>query len=450
MASIAALPFRSVGKNAIRLFFGSQLRRNVLSGIVASSIGCILMLIAYPAYLKSLGYQLYGIWLLLNTITTFAQLGNLGIAQALSRQVSEEIGANNMGAVASCITTALVAMISIGLVIVLFFSFGCRGLLVVFRLHPSQITSVTPLLPWIGVVSACAMIAEVVSAATCGLGRMDLYNYAQCATQGLGISVSILLLGSGLGLNALLIGNAVTAICLVALGLLSTTYLTGSYLICLRSFSLRRLWALISYGSGLASNSIFTLLFSPFNRLVIARYAGVGSVPLYDIAFSSSMRLRNIFESGQRALIPEICRVAGTSPAAAYARARKLGSRTIRAFAWVLPIYVVAFVFAAPALKLWLGARYDPELPLATRIILVGTFFSLVGTPGFYILAALGKLRTLLVGNIIQSGFNIVLVGTCLLIFRSLSVSAVLVATTIAMLCSTLFLIFQSSRTKLV
>jgi Na+-driven multidrug efflux pump len=107
-------------------------------------------------------------------------------------------------------------------------------------------------------------------------------------------------------------------------------------------------------------------------------------------------------------------------------------------------------VFAAPALKLWLGARYDPELLLATRIILVGTFFSLVGTPGFYILAALGRLRTLLVGNLIQSGSNIVLVGTCLLIFRSLSVSAVLVATTIAMLCSTLFLIFQSSRTKLV
>jgi O-antigen/teichoic acid export membrane protein len=449
MASIA-LPLRSVGKNAFHLFFGSQLRRNMLSGLVASSIGCILMLIAYPAYLKSLGYELYGIWLLLNTITTFAQLGNLGIAQALSRQVSEEIGANNIGAVASCITTALVAMICIGLVIILFFSFGCRSLLLVFRLHPSQITSVTPLLPWIGVVSACAMIAEVVSAATCGLGRMDLYNYAQCATQGLGISISILLLGLGLGLNSLLIGNAVAAICLAALGLLITSYLTGSYLIGLRSFSLKRLWALISYGSGLASNSIFTLLFSPFNRLVIARYAGVGSVPLYDIAFSSSMRLRNIFESGQRALIPEIGRLAGTSPAAAYARARKLGSRTIRAFAWVLPIYVVAFVFAAPALKLWLGARYDPELSLATRIILVGTFFSLVGTPGFYILAALGRLRTLLVGNLIQSGFNIVLVGTCLLLFRSLSVSTVLAATAIAMFCSTVFLVFQSSRIELV
>ncbi|MGI9073667.1 MAG: oligosaccharide flippase family protein [Bryobacteraceae bacterium] len=451
MASIThALPLRSVGKNAVRSLFGSQLRRNMLSGTIASSIGCILMLIAYPAYLKSLGYQLYGIWLLLNTITTFAQLGNLGIAPALSRQVSEEVGANNMGAVTSCITTALTAIICIGLVIILFFSFGCRSLLVVFRLHSSQITSVTPLLPWIGVVSACAMMAEVISAASCGLGRMDLYNYAQCATQGVGVSLSILLLRSGLGLNSLLIGNAVATICLAALGVLMTRHLTRSLFISFRSFSLKRLRALISYGSGLASNSIFTLLFSPFNRLVIARYAGVSSVPVYDIAFSSCMRLRNIFESGQRALIPEIGRVAGTSPAAAYARAIKLGSRIVRAFAWVLPVYVSAFVSAAPALKFWLGSRYDPELALATRIILVGTFFSLVGTPGFYILAALGRLRTLLVGNIIQSVSNIVLIGIYLFLFHNLSVSVVLSVTTIAMLCSTIFLVVQSSRVKLV
>jgi O-antigen/teichoic acid export membrane protein len=406
------------------------------------------MLIAYPAYLKSLGYQLYGIWLLLNTITTFAQLGNLGIAQAVSRQVSEEVGANDMGAVVSCVTTALVAMIGIGLLIILFFCFGCRSLLIVFRLHPSQITSVTPLLPWIGVVSACAMIAEAISAATCGLGRMDLYNYLQCATQGLGISISILLLGFGLGLNSLLIGNAAAAICIAVLGLLITKRLTQGHLICLRSFSPKRLRALISYGSGLASNSIFTLLFSPFNRLVVARYAGVGSVPLYDIAFSSSMRLRNIFESGQRALIPEIGRVAGACPAAAYARARKLGSRTIRALAWVLPVYVIAFVFAAPALKLWLGSRYDPELALSTRIILVGTFFSLVGTPGFYILAALGRLKTLLVGNIIQSVSNIVLIGICLIFLGSLSVSVVLGAATMSMSVAAAYLVIQSLQIR--
>lgn len=111
---------------------------------------------------------------------------------------------------------------------------------------------------------------------------------------------------------------------------------------------------------------------------------------------------------------------------------------------------MIAFLVAAPALKLWLGPRYDPELASATRIILVGTFFSLVGTPGFYILAALGRLKTLLVGNIIQSLSNIVLIGICLVVLHNLSASIVLSTTTVGMLCSTIFLVRQSSLVRAV
>ncbi len=432
----------------IRTLFATQLRRNMLSGTITSAVGCLLIFLAYPAYLKSLGYELYGIWLLLNTITTFAQLGNLGIAQALSRQISEHMGARKMSAVESCMTTALLTMIAIGVLIVLFFCFGCRPLLLAFHLHPSQTALITPLLPWIGAASACAMIAEVISGAASGLGRMDLYNYTQCTTQAVGITVSLLLLRFGLALNALLVGNLASAICLVVCGLLLTKYLTGTYLLSYRAFSLDRLRSLASCGTGLAGNSLFTLLFSPFNRLIIARYAGVASVPVYDIAFNSTMRLRNIFEAGQRALLPEIGKCAGTSPSAAYARARKLGFQILRAFRWVFPIYVIAFAAAPVALRLWLGPHYNAELAPATRIILLGTFFSLVGTPGFYILAALGRLKALLVGNVIQCLSNIFLIAVCLMIFHSLSASVVLSTTAFAMLCSTIFLLSENGRMK--
>lgn len=431
----------------VKTLFGTQLRQNILSGTIMSAVGCLLIFVAYPAYLRSLGYEAYGIWLLLNTITTFSQLGNLGIAQALSRQLSEEVGANNLGAVSSCITTALFAMLCAGLFTVLFFCFGCRALLVPF-LYPSQIAFIAPLLPWIGVASACAMVAEVIAATACGLGRMDLYNYAQCATQGLGIVASVVFLRSGLGIISLLLGNLTTAICLAILGSCITKFLAGSYLISYRRFSFKRLRALAGYGTGLAGNSLFTLLFSPLNRLIIARYAGVASVPLYDIAFNSSMRLRNIFEAGQRALLPEIGRFASAPPGAAYDRARQLGSQILRAFVWVIPIYSIGFIAAPPALKLWLGPRYNLELALDTRIILVGTFFSLVGTPAFYILAGLGRLKTLLFGNAIQSLSNILLLAFSLLIFHTLSASVVLSTTAFAMLCSTIFLLLNSSRLK--
>jgi K+ transporter len=58
--------------------FSSQLRVNIFSGVAATMVNIIVMAIAYPIYLHFLGYEQYGVWLVLSVVLTFAQLGNLG------------------------------------------------------------------------------------------------------------------------------------------------------------------------------------------------------------------------------------------------------------------------------------------------------------------------------------------------------------------------------------
>ena len=62
----------------IRRLFSSQLRINMVSGIAGTIVNSIVLAIAYPVYLHFLGYEKYGVWLVLDTILTFAQLGDLG------------------------------------------------------------------------------------------------------------------------------------------------------------------------------------------------------------------------------------------------------------------------------------------------------------------------------------------------------------------------------------
>ena len=64
----------------IRRLFSNQLRINMVSGVVATVINVVDLVIAYPLYLHFLGYETYGVWLILATVLTFAQLGNLGIS----------------------------------------------------------------------------------------------------------------------------------------------------------------------------------------------------------------------------------------------------------------------------------------------------------------------------------------------------------------------------------
>jgi len=50
----------------IRKLFSSQLRINMVSGVVTTAINAVVMFIAYPVYLHFLGYEKYGVWLVLS------------------------------------------------------------------------------------------------------------------------------------------------------------------------------------------------------------------------------------------------------------------------------------------------------------------------------------------------------------------------------------------------
>ena len=62
------------------------------SGVVVTVINAVAMMVAFPIYLHFLGYEKYGVWLVLATVLSFAQLGNLGIGQAVMKLVAEEYG----------------------------------------------------------------------------------------------------------------------------------------------------------------------------------------------------------------------------------------------------------------------------------------------------------------------------------------------------------------------
>jgi O-antigen/teichoic acid export membrane protein len=76
----------------IRRVTSSQLRVNVISGAATNAINGVVLAVAYPVYLHFLGYEKYGVWLVLATVSSFAQLGNLGIGQTIMNLVAEEYG----------------------------------------------------------------------------------------------------------------------------------------------------------------------------------------------------------------------------------------------------------------------------------------------------------------------------------------------------------------------
>jgi O-antigen/teichoic acid export membrane protein len=94
----------------IRRLLSSQLRINMVSGVVMTIINTAVLVVAYPIYLHFLGYEKYGVWLVLATVLTFAQLGNLGMGPAVTKLVAEEYGRGDIKGIQHYVTTALVML----------------------------------------------------------------------------------------------------------------------------------------------------------------------------------------------------------------------------------------------------------------------------------------------------------------------------------------------------
>jgi Na+-driven multidrug efflux pump len=187
----------------IKRLFSSQLRINMVSG-AATTIGNLLVAaISYPLYLRFLGYEKYGVWLILSTVMTFAQLGNLGLGPAVMKLVAEERGRRNLVEIQRYVTTALALLFISGSIVLVVLLSMMGPIISVFNLNQQNSGIVLWLLPYIGCLSIYVFMVQALGSALSGLGRMDLANYIQTLGMVVQLVVSGLLLWVGFGIRSL-------------------------------------------------------------------------------------------------------------------------------------------------------------------------------------------------------------------------------------------------------
>ncbi len=428
----------------LRKIIGSQLRINMFSGVAITLVNVVITGISYPVYLHFLGYEKYGVWIVLYTIINFVQLSNLGIGPAVMKLVAEEYGRQNIQAVQKYIATAMVVLVGSGILALVVMLCFKSQIINAFKLDSENARIVEWLLPYVGLLSIYVFVVQTCSATLSGLGRMDLANYSEGFGRVIALTISILMLFSGFGIVSLLVGNAVSYVFVHVTTYYLIRRLKRFHFLSIDNLNFTYLKKLLYFGSGMFGGSLISVLLGPFNKLMISRYVGVSFVSVYEIAYNSCMQLRNLFESSFRAISPEISRITCSGLAGKNEQINNI-NRYSNKVIWLLglPVWIVLLVFITPLLNLWLGHGFIYTLPLTFQIMLLGMFFSLLGVPAFYILLGLGKTRKLFYSFLIQSLVNSLFILIIVLLGYKLSVFKVALAVLFGMLSSTLFLLGQ-------
>jgi O-antigen/teichoic acid export membrane protein len=295
-------------------------------------------------------------------------------------------------------------------------------------------------------LSAVALITQLYASVVAGLGRMDVANYVDSAGRIIGLLASVTLVWRGWSLDGLAVGTALyygfsqlaMAIALRRLG--------GSGVLSLRAANWKSVRRLSAIGLGMFASSLLAMLLHPFNRFVMARWCGVSSVPVYEIAYSAAMQLRALAETGFRAMAPEISNLASKGRAG-MARVRAMVRRgEALSVALGLPVWMAVSAVAPAAMKLWLGSRFDVEIPPSFRVVQVGTFLSLLCVPSYYALLGLGRSGKVFVANIIQSLVNMATVGTWMVMEWRVDSRAVSTAVTVGMGMAAAYVVLSARR----
>lgn len=418
----------------------SRVRRNVLSGLVTSGAGVLVTLISYPVFLHYLGFEKYGVWLVLSTVLTMAQLGNLGLTQAVTKFMAEAHARQDSGEVGAYFSSAVALLAGLGLFVAVILAVLARPIASAFALDAENSSLFVQHAPYVSLLSGYVIIVQATLGGLAGVGRTDHVNYAQLGGRVVALLASAIGLWLGYGVGALIVGYALSNLVVHGASSYSLRREVGGSALSLTQVGGKHLVDLLRFGGGVFGGSLLNLLFQPINRLLLARYAGVAQLPILEIGYAGSMQIRSIFETGLRAVMPEVSRIgAGDNTGE---RLSRLMSRCAGfVYGLALPSYAGLALVATPVLHLWLRARFVESQVPVFRVMLLASFLSLIGVPAYYLALGMGRVRATVMASGIQFAVSIAMSLMTVAATGSIGPTAISMSVCAGFGCSTVLLL---------
>jgi O-antigen/teichoic acid export membrane protein len=426
---------------------GTQLRRNVVSGVIVAFANASLMIVAYRTCLGYLGYEEYGLWLALATVLNCAYFGNLGVSAAVTKFVAEGQGRDDREFIERHVINAVFLLCAVGGLCLLATTVFRHQIVDVFRLTGESRRLALRLLPWIGSLMAYLLMTHILNAILAGLGRLDATNYIQTGGRVIGIAVTIVLLWLGYGIGSLVLGYLTSY---VVMHVASVAYIKKTrciHLLRVGYFDIRCMKRLLCFGGQYMAGQSLQLLMHPFNKCMLSRSVGVAAIPVYEIAYAAAMMLRSFVETGLRALFPEISRLSADPTHEARARILSLNSKVQGIVMLIaLPAYACMIVLAPAVFAVWLRQDLSSLMPRLFQVMAVGTLLSLFGASSDNTLLGLGLVRQCLWARVLQAAVNVTVVFSLAPVIPGKMMLAVALAVTCAWLSWFLYVMWARRR----
>jgi O-antigen/teichoic acid export membrane protein len=358
-----------------------------------------------PFVIGTLGRDLYGVWVLLNSIMSYFSLGSFGFMTTLVKDLSEAIAIGARRRVDHLISSVFFGLIAVGLLLSILVFALYSSMDVIFKIPSEYIDTAKNTLLILYLIFLSNFLQQVFFQSLFAAKRLYVATVLSILTNLLIALSTFVLLSVGYSIVEMAFGFL-----LVTLALGVVTFLVSRKMIGFSIHPSSFRFSIIKEMAGPSSHyfiiGISVLIVFNSDNIVISSFVGVGAVASYSIAFKVIDTAQTFVWKIVDVLMPNIAmmNVRGNYRAILSLHNRMVACITLI----ILPLAAVLYVWGIDIIAWWVGPANAVERPVLSIFIAFMIIHAWVHVSSVFI-AALGVHRLLSYVALFEGVLNLLL-----------------------------------------
>ncbi len=354
--------------------------KNTSANIVFFIFNSLLGLFIVPLFIKNMGADLYGIWILNFSIMNYFIFLNSSISGGIIKNISETLTSNDVSKQIATINVSLVLYLIIGIFIFIFFLFGVDYIASFFKVKDEQYHLLRQMLMISAGFAIVIWPLKVFEAVFLGLLRHATLNIVKGIVSLASSLAIILLLNHNLSPELLLIVFYI--ISLFTGIILFVVYYSNNrnYKFKFKDLNSKNTKSIIGFSLNLMILEIISMLSFQIDTLVIAYFLPVAYVAIYAVITKLFYLLQGIYGTLLGVVMPMIFDANHVNDQEFILKMVLKGFKYILIF--YIPLIIIASILSQPFILLWVGEEFGKHAIWSSIFLLQYLISPAVGVLG--------------------------------------------------------------------
>ena len=380
-----------------------KLTINALSALIQVVFTALLYFFLYKYLLGRLGIQQLGIWSLILSFSSIANLANFGITSGLVKFVADYLAEKQENKIGKLILTAIISMAILFSVFSVLILYGAK-----YFLHyviDAQFLSIAfSILPY-SLGSLCLnAVSGVFTSVLEGFQKNYLRNFIYIFS-GIIMIIATVLLTPIFHLQGVAMAQLIQCIFIFIAALVLMYRMSPFNKFTQWKWSTKTFKELFNYGYKFQVVSICQMLYEPTTKLLLSKFGGLALLGHYEMATRAVNQFRALLVNANQVVIPVIAEKAKTSSFAHRQDFFRTMNRILLLF--TLPLSTILIVITPFISIIWLGS-IDMDFTFAMYVLIISVIINIMCGPSYFSCMGEGRLSILVIVHVGMAIANLV------------------------------------------